>query len=209
MITCERCKGRYVGACATGKRHRYRYYVCSTRQRYGTTGCAGDRIRADELEAAVFDALVSLYSDPRLLLHAANEAHQLGTADSRQFDELATMRAGLLKAEAAIERYMGAFENGTVTEDMFGEQVRHLGEQAAALRDRGANLLGESAVVNEPLPTPADIGALKEELEVAVRHGQPLVRKGLAQAFVHELKVETRERVGPTFKSSAPRRMTW
>jgi len=201
LITCQRCKGRYVGACATGKRHRYRYYVCSTRQRYGTKGCAGDRIRADELEGAVFNTLVDLYSDPRLLLDAANEAHKLNGAGSRQFDdERAAVRAELRKAEAAIERYMSAFENGTVTEDMFGERVRHLGEQAAALRDREANLLAESAAADEPLPTPADIRVLKQELEAAARHAQAPVRKALAQAFVHELKVETREHVTPTFR---------
>jgi site-specific DNA recombinase len=201
LITCQRCNGRYVGACATGKRHRYRYYVCSTRQRYGTKGCAGDRIRADELEGAVFNALVGLYSDPRLLLDAANEARQLNVGDSRHFnDQLATVRAELRKAEAAIERYMGAFENGTVTEDMFGERVRHLGEQATALRDREANLQTQSAAADEPLPTPDDIRVLKQELETAARHVQAPVRKALAQAFVHELKVDTRERVAPTFR---------
>ena len=201
LITCQQCKGRYVGACATGKRHRYRYYVCSTRQRYGTKGCAGDRIRADELEGAVFDALVNLYNDPRLLLDAAEEAHRLNMADSHRFDdELAGLRAGLRKAETAIERYMGAFENGTVTEDMFGERVRHLGEQAAALRDREAKLLAQSAAADEPLPTPHDLRVLKQELEAAARHAQAPVRKALVQAFVHELKVETRERVAPTFR---------
>jgi len=201
LITCQRCKGRYVGACATGKRHRYRYYVCSTRQRYGTKGCTGDRLRADELEEAVFDALVELYSDPQLLLDAANEAHRLTEADSHQFDqELAAARAELRKTESAIERYMGAFESGAVTEDMFGERVRHLGEQAAALRDREASLLAAASAEDEPLPTRDEIGGLWHELKTAARHAQAPIRKDLAQSFVHELRVEGRERVIPTFK---------
>lgn len=77
LITCKRCKGKYVGACTTGKRHRYRYYVCSTRQRYGISGCSGERVRADELERAVLDALVDLYADPRLLLDAAGMKREL------------------------------------------------------------------------------------------------------------------------------------
>jgi hypothetical protein len=64
----------------------------------------------------------------------------------------------------------GAFENGPVTEDMFGERIRHLGEQAAALQDREANLLAEVAAADELLPTPADIGVLKQDLEAAARH---------------------------------------
>ena len=201
LITCQRCKGRYVGACATGKRHRYRYYVCSTRQRYGAEGCTGDRLRADELEEAVFDALVELYSDPQLLLDAADEAHRLTRADSRRFDdELATVRAELRKTETAIERYMGAFENGAVTEDMFGERVRHLGEQAAALGDREACLVAAASAEDEPLPTPDEIIGLRQELKAAARHAQAPIRKDLAQSFVHELRVEGRERVIPTFK---------
>ena len=201
LITCQNCNGRYVGACATGKRHRYRYYVCSTRQRYGTNGCTGDRIRADELEGAVFAALVDLYSDPRLLLDAADETMRLNARDSHQLeDELATVRSELRKIAAAIERYMGAFENGTVTEEMFGERVRHLGEQAASLRDREARLLAEVTAVDDPLPTVDEISVLRKELEAAARHAQAPVRKALAQGFVHELKVETRERVIPTFR---------
>ena len=41
---------------ARRKGHRYRYYTCWTRQRYGTDACDGERIRADVLEAAIFDA---------------------------------------------------------------------------------------------------------------------------------------------------------
>jgi site-specific DNA recombinase len=201
LITCQRCKGRYVGACATGKRHRYRYYVCSTRQRYGTKGCTGDRLRADELEDAVLDALVDLYSDPQLLLDAANEAHQLTKANSRQFDdELEAARAELRKTKSAIERYMSAFENGAVTEDMFGERVRHLGEQAAALRDREARLVAAASAGDDPLPTQDEISGLRQELKTAARHAQAPIRKDLAQSFVHELRVEGRERVIPTFK---------
>lgn len=68
LITCERCGRRYIGAAARGKRHRYRYYVCWTRSRYGKDACTGERLRADELEEAVFeavfDALVDLYAHP-------------------------------------------------------------------------------------------------------------------------------------------------
>lgn len=40
----------------------------------------------------------------------------------------------------------------------------------------------------------------REELETAAKHALPPIRKALAQTFVHELKVETRECVIPTFK---------
>jgi site-specific DNA recombinase len=36
---------RYIGMSAHGRNHRYRYYTCHTRQRYGTDACDGDRPR--------------------------------------------------------------------------------------------------------------------------------------------------------------------
>lgn len=51
-------------------------------------------------------------------------------------DELTATDAELAKTEAAVDRYMHAFENGTLTEDMFAERVRELGRKAQALRGR-------------------------------------------------------------------------
>ncbi len=67
LITCGRCGRRYIGTAATGKRHRYRYYSCWSRQRYGVEACSGERVRADALEAAVFAALGELYADPGIV----------------------------------------------------------------------------------------------------------------------------------------------
>ena len=33
LVKCDRCKRNFVGTSAHGKRHRYRYYMCWTRQR--------------------------------------------------------------------------------------------------------------------------------------------------------------------------------
>jgi len=83
---------------------------------------------------------------------------------------------------------------------MFGERVRHLGEQAAALRAREARLSAAASAEDELFPTPHEISELRQELKAAARHAQAPIRKDLAQSFVHELRVEGRERVIPTFK---------
>ena len=138
--------------------------VCSTRQRYGTKGCTGDRLRADELEEAYLITRRALQRFFNYSLDAADEAHRLTEADSHQFDEeLAAVRAELRKKESAIEWYMGAFETGAVTEGQFGERVRHLGEQAAALRAREARLLAAASAEDEPFPTPDEISGLRQE----------------------------------------------
>ncbi len=50
--------------------------------------------------------------------------------------EIAVLDVELAKVEAAVERYVLAFENGTVTEAAFGPRVHELGAQAELLRAR-------------------------------------------------------------------------
>ncbi|WP_072792690.1 zinc ribbon domain-containing protein [Ferrithrix thermotolerans] len=137
LITCVRCHRRYVGAAAHGKRHRYRYYVCWTAQRYGKAACGAERICADALEDAVLAALVDLYSDPALITRAMLAHQDAATLTVRQHhDELAATDAELTKTEAAVERYMHEFEAGTLTADIFAERIRELGNKAKSLRAR-------------------------------------------------------------------------
>jgi hypothetical protein len=42
-------------------RYRYRYYTCFSRRRCGTKYCAAERLPAEELDAAVIDALLHTY----------------------------------------------------------------------------------------------------------------------------------------------------
>ncbi|MGH9044060.1 MAG: recombinase family protein, partial [Acidimicrobiales bacterium] len=121
LITCARCGRNYVGVAAAGRGHRYRYYACFTRQRYGKDACDGERIRADVLEAAVLKALVNFYADPDLIQRAiAVKTNQVATSTRQHRDEIDAVTAELKKTEAAIERYILAFEAGTVSDDMFG-----------------------------------------------------------------------------------------
>jgi site-specific DNA recombinase len=68
LIVCQRCQRGFVGTSAHG--NRYQCYTCFSRQRYGTTTCAADRLPAPELDQAVLDALLTLYDGSKLFTHA-------------------------------------------------------------------------------------------------------------------------------------------
>ncbi|MFN2607205.1 MAG: recombinase zinc beta ribbon domain-containing protein [Acidimicrobiales bacterium] len=139
LVRCAKCQRNFVGAAGTGKRHRYRYYLCWTRSRYGPTACDADRLRADELEEAVLAALVDVYGKPEVIQEAiAAVATDGEQSAARAEQEVAGLDAELRRTEAAIERYMLAFENGKLTEDMFAERVQELAPQASALRSSQA-----------------------------------------------------------------------
>jgi site-specific DNA recombinase len=125
-----------VGVAAAGRGRRYRYYACFTRQRYGKDACSGERIRAD-----VLDALVTFYADPNLIKRAvAVKTEQVAATTRQHHDEIDAVTAELKKTEAAIERYILAFEAGTISDDMFGPRVRDLGDRARTLKARRESL---------------------------------------------------------------------
>ncbi len=124
LVRCAKCQRDFVGAAGTGKRHRYRYYLCWTRSRYGPTACDAGRLRGDELEEAVLAALVDVYAKPEVIQEAiASLTNDGAQAAARAEQEVARLDAELRRTEAAIERYMLAFENGKLSEDMFAARV--------------------------------------------------------------------------------------
>lgn len=91
----------------------YRYYTCSGRQRYGNATYAADRLPADALDSAVLGALHDTYARTDLFTQAAEAAAKAAESGREQREaELAAVSAEITTAEAAVDRYLGAFEVG-------------------------------------------------------------------------------------------------
>ncbi len=73
---CARCGKHFVGTSAVGNRYRYRYYTCVTRQRYGTKYCDAKCLPAEDLDAAVLDALLHVYERTDLFDRAGAAARR-------------------------------------------------------------------------------------------------------------------------------------
>jgi site-specific DNA recombinase len=74
LIRCARCGKRYIGAAAHGHGGRYPYYVCFSRQRYGTRACDNDRLPAGELEDAILDQLTQMLDREPVIRQAIEDA---------------------------------------------------------------------------------------------------------------------------------------
>lgn len=201
LVVCGRCGKHMVGNAATGRLYRYRYYTCFSRQRYGKIACTAERLPADELDEAVLDALLKTYEDERLFDRVARSAASRSTATREQREaELASVRAELSKTEDTIERYLAAFESGSLPEDQCGARVRALGAGTAELRDRQGELQAVLDTLATEPPTAREIEALRNDIESAVEEGPVTARKSFMQALVQEVRAEDRNRVAPTFR---------
>jgi site-specific DNA recombinase len=201
-LVCTHCGLHYVGTAAIGNRYRYRYYTCFSLQRYGKQACPSQRLPADQLDQAILAGLLDTFARTDLAQQATRAIRsQAAGARDRAEGELAAIRTEIDQAEAAIERYLGAFEAGTLPEAQCGKRVQALGAKLADLQARELELqqaLAASAT-QEP-PTPADLDELASQLRQVIEHAPVTAKKALAQQLVHEIRVASRDDIRPIFR---------
>jgi len=201
LVVCARCGKHFVGTSAVGNRYRYRYYTCFTRQRYGTKYCDAERLPAAELDAAVLDALLCTYERTDLFDKAVAAARRRGRSERANHEqELAVVDAGITKAEDAIERYLSAFEAGTLSEAQCGKRLEGLAAKVRDLRARREELVAAMEHASARAPDAGEIAAMRHHIAQALTEGAVPARKALLQALVHEIRVEGRDRVVPWFR---------
>ncbi len=201
LVVCGTCGSRFTGTRATGRNATYRYYTCGGRQRYGTKTCAADRLPAEALDDAVVHSLLSAYEDSDLFSKAISEAQERADLDDSPHDaERAALQGELDKVERGIDRYLRAFEAGTMPEEICGERVKDLGTKVTALQARMFELDAEMTAAELVAPTSAELSGLRQRVEAAVAGGSSALVKSLLQALIHEIRVDSREAIHPVFR---------
>jgi len=201
LVVCGACGSRFTGTAATGRSATYRYYTCGGRQRYGTKTCSADRLPAEALDDAVLHSLLAAYDRVELFTDAVQEAQRRAAlGQDRHQGELHAIDAELAKVDAGIDRYLRAFETGAMPETICGERVKALGAQATALRARREHLAEEMEAADLTAPTPEELSVLRQQVAEAVAKGSPGQVKALLQALIHEIRVDSRDAIHPTFR---------
>lgn len=190
LITCPQCGHKYIGTAATGKLRRYRYYTCFSRARYGRAGCTAPRIDADHLDPAVTQAVIDFYARTDLITAAIEAERELRAAGTNQHTAEYDAVTGQIKtAEAAIDRYLTAFENETLDERTCSSRVRDLSAKLDQLKIRRAELAELINAQPEP-PNAQAIEQLRRELGQVLAHGTPGQRKAVIEEHVAEIKIQ-------------------
>ena len=113
---------------------------------------------------------------------------------------MAALDAELAKVEAGIDRYLRAFETGTMSETICGTRVKALGSQSTALRVRREVLSDEMDEADLTAPSAEELSALRDRVAEALASGDPGPVKTLLQALIHEIRVDSRETIQPIFR---------
>jgi site-specific DNA recombinase len=203
-IPCPQCGSKYIGTAAHGRNTRYRYYMCWSRNRYGAKqGCDIHRFNADELETAIGQALLDFYTTGHDVINQAVgefvAAHDQNTGARR--DELETVRRQLRDNATAVDRYLTAFEKGTIDDEDPDIQNRltNLRMQAKQLRADKARL--EFDLEQPPVgPSPADLALIRDHITEIIRGGDHKAKKALFEALIEAVEIRSDDSVVPTFR---------
>ncbi len=200
LLVCAMCGKRYVGAAAHGRNGRYEYYVCFSRQRYGSAGCTADRLPARELEESILAAIGSAYSDAAFVDRAFADALRRVQATSSQVDdERRRVEAELKKTEAAIDRYLAAFEDGSMSSAQCGPRLEQLSSRLRQLQARRDEI--DDVEQHQPEgPDRDQITALQGQLAHALRHGEVATVKTVLRELVASIDVHDGRLVRPRFR---------
>ena len=139
LMTCATCGLAMFGRtyAARGKQPERRYYQCHGKDcilSARPAACPSRNVKAEEIEAAVWDHVAGLLASPERLVaqfdHVAVAA-EAGTVRDRAADQ--QLRARLDRVARADKRLLDAYEAGAVTLAELSERRRHLADERLAL----------------------------------------------------------------------------
>jgi hypothetical protein len=163
LLVC-RCGSPMAGTTANSKGHQYRYYDCCRQMNRRDGACDQPRVRADELDEAVLDAVLAFLDGPGLDTFTQAVNRELA-GDDGQAEAMEAVRQEMAAVEAAIGRLVDAVEDGGYA--AVKERLKQ--KEAERRRLQGDLLLLESeAAARQALQVTAeDVAGLLGELRQA------------------------------------------
>ncbi|MFC4858757.1 recombinase zinc beta ribbon domain-containing protein [Actinophytocola glycyrrhizae] len=204
-LRCPLCGKAMIGTRATGRNRTYRYYTCWNLARYDASKCDFERLNADAVDAAVLDALAGFYRTQHDLIAVAiaheQTQHQATNADRNA--ELAAVENEITKTGQAIDRYLTAFERGTMDEELVADRLTELRAKTKHLRVRRDELA--FALDDEPTaPEPATVAAVAAQIAEIITSGTHNQTKALVEALVAKVTITGPDRLIPIFRIPQP-----
>jgi site-specific DNA recombinase len=205
LMRCPACGKAMIGTRAHGRSRVYRYYTCFTRVRYDAARCSAARLDADAVEHAVIAALACFYRDQHDLIADAITQAQASYAagqDGRRA-ELTAAEHDLARTGTAIDRYLAAFENGTLDPEDLAPRLAQLRGRSAQLRARRDDLVARITAA-PTVPAGATLRQVAEHVDDILRSGTDKQRKALIEALVAQIKITGPDRIVPVFRIPRP-----
>ncbi len=204
-MRCPTCGTAMVGTRNHARGKVYRYYLCHNRSRYGTSKCDGYRLDADAAETAVLHSLAAFYRDHHTLIAdaVAEAQRQHHAGQSNRHGELTTVRAKITDTNSKIDRYLAAFETGSLDPELVNSRLAELHETSRQLTARRDELI---AIIDTAptLPDAATLTEIADHITTLITTGTDEIRKALIATLIAEIKITGPDTIVPVYRIPQP-----
>ncbi len=218
MIACAACGyGYYRSHTTTTAKNKIYYYRCLGSDDYRYEGgriCAGKPVRADYLDALVWEHITGLLADPSLIRAEIDQRLAHARTSDPATREQDRLQLALAKADTSITRMIEAYQEQLITID-------ELRTRMPGLRARQVNLRGQLDALQAQLADREAYLKLAEDLEgflAQLRHNaatadveqrQRVLRLLVKDVLIGPEKITIRHRIplrepGPTTRPRDP-----
>ena len=108
----------------------------------------------------------------------------------------------ITKTEAAVKRYLAAFESGSLPEDQCATRVRRHGGRLIELRDRHSDLNEQLSHDTVTVPTPGYLAQVRDHVRTVLKDGTEAGRK--AALLNSSTRSTSQVEIQPIFRVPAP-----
>ncbi len=194
IIKCSRCRGHMVGVTTHKKERRYPYYLCN--KRWNTHDCDQDYVRADHLESAIIQDVMTMYRDEQFIARVWEEANKLVGKEKPTLEkEIIRIEDQAEKIQARIDRYFEAFETGSMKPDLCNQKVQDLKAQLQELEVEKRELEARRERLELPSIDREMLSRLLNEFEETMEKGTNQKKKHLLRQLVKKVLIHDRRTV--------------
>jgi site-specific DNA recombinase len=146
LVVCGECGWRMecLRHAPPHTKHEYFYYAC--RRNDPTTSeqkCTARRVRREELDGVVWDAIVSWIQSPEMLRHEIEAWRSSQEGDAQRTQDLARLESAERRLQGQVERLVDAYQAGGITVDELKARRARLEAEKEAAHARRQELLAQ------------------------------------------------------------------
>ncbi|MBI4862828.1 MAG: recombinase zinc beta ribbon domain-containing protein [Candidatus Riflebacteria bacterium] len=190
LLVHETCGARMVIDIAKGRKNKcYVYYTCSTRRTKAKEHCEGIRVRADQIEPYVLDAIYSkLLSDERVeALFRDLERIRANLAKDRDV-KLGSWKRELSRLDAQEERLVTAVADGKMPPEAAKGRLEKIAKDRIEVQKR-IDGLGTLVDVRQLRVTQDIIVGLRASVQAMIRTKDPRQIRTFLSRFIEKIVV--------------------
>ena len=217
LVVCKRCGygcyGKPTSRASTKGKVRYAYYRCTGSDAYRFGGqrlCWNKQVRTDLLDAAVWEDVRSLLSEPRRIKQEYDRRQRKTKPEGkRAVDQLAKL---IKQVKKSIARLIDAYEEGLLRKSEFEPRIKAARERLSRLEEERERQTDQEIQESEFRLVIGQLEEFARRISEELQEPDWLTRREIIRALVKQVEINEGEvraiyRVGPSPFEGAPNKL--